>query len=195
MITIIDTLDAVSYTHLDVYKRQEENILWLNERGYMGDVLYEIFEFDVKNPDKEKVKKLRNTNISAIVCEPFMGPPLKRAISVSYTHLDVYKRQPCLPLGVDVHRLEPLPQQLASLCGVLRQIQGTSPAIEDRADHPVVADGLADHLTPASPNINTSRRLDGDLQPLFARTRDDQHLAGDHLVGLADVYKRQWLCP
>ncbi|MFA5633715.1 MAG: DNA methyltransferase [Candidatus Dojkabacteria bacterium] len=65
----------------DALKYSEENILWLNERGYMGDVLYEIFEFDVKNPDKEKVKKLRNTNISAIVCEPFMGPPLKRAIS------------------------------------------------------------------------------------------------------------------
>ncbi len=62
-------------------KYSEENILWLNERGYMGDVLYEIFEFDVKNPDKEKVKKLKNTNISAIVCEPFMGPPLKRVIS------------------------------------------------------------------------------------------------------------------
>lgn len=68
----------------DALKYSEENILWLNERGYMGDVLYEIFEFDVKNPDKEKVKKLRNTNISAIVCEPFMGPPLKRAISYQY---------------------------------------------------------------------------------------------------------------
>lgn len=68
----------------DALKYSEENILWLNERGYMGDVLYEIFEFDVKNPDKEKVKKLKNTNISAIVCEPFMGPPLKRVISHQY---------------------------------------------------------------------------------------------------------------
>ena len=26
-------------------------------------------------PDKDVIKKLKNTNISAIVCEPYMGPP------------------------------------------------------------------------------------------------------------------------
>ena len=53
----------------------EENIRWLNEQGYIGNVVYETFHLDVKKPDSEVVKKLKNTDISAIVCEPFMGPP------------------------------------------------------------------------------------------------------------------------
>jgi tRNA G10 N-methylase Trm11 len=65
----------------DALKYSEENIQWLNERGYMGNIVYDIFKFDVKNPDNLILRKLRNTNISAIVCEPFMGPPLKRVLT------------------------------------------------------------------------------------------------------------------
>lgn len=68
----------------DALKYSQENILWLNEKGYMGNIVYDIFKFDVKNPDKEIVKKLKNTSISAVVCEPFMGPPQKRILSQEY---------------------------------------------------------------------------------------------------------------
>ena len=53
----------------------EENIKWLNGQGYLGNVVYETFKLDVTDPDPEVIKKLKNTEISAIVCEPFMGPP------------------------------------------------------------------------------------------------------------------------
>lgn len=53
----------------------EENIKWLNGQGYLGNVVYETFQLDVTDPDSEIIKKLKNTEISAIVCEPFMGPP------------------------------------------------------------------------------------------------------------------------
>jgi len=59
----------------------DENIRWLNRDGEIKDILYETFIFDVTKPDAEIVKKLRNTNISAIVCEPFMGPPQRSVMS------------------------------------------------------------------------------------------------------------------
>ncbi len=62
-------------------KSTDENIRWLNRDGEIGDVLYEAFKFDVTRADAEVVKKLKNTNISAIVCEPFMGPPQKNIVS------------------------------------------------------------------------------------------------------------------
>ena len=61
----------------------DENIKWLNKQGKLGNIVYETFRLDVKNPEVDIIKKLKNTNISAIVCEPFMGPPQKRIISVS----------------------------------------------------------------------------------------------------------------
>ena len=65
----------------DALKYSEENILWLSKEGNMGNVVYDIFKFDVKNPDNAILKKLRNTNISAVVCEPFMGPPQKNILT------------------------------------------------------------------------------------------------------------------
>lgn len=59
----------------------DENIRWLNRDGEIKDILYETFIFDVTKPDAEIVKKLKNTNISAIVCEPFMGPPQRSVMS------------------------------------------------------------------------------------------------------------------
>lgn len=71
----------------EALKHSEENILWLNEKGYMGNVVYDIFNFDVKNPDNRILKKLRNTNISAIVCEPYMGPPQKKIITERHAQI------------------------------------------------------------------------------------------------------------
>ena len=44
----------------DALEYSQENILWLNEKRYMGNIVYDIFKFDVKNPDKEIVKKLKH---------------------------------------------------------------------------------------------------------------------------------------
>jgi len=59
----------------------EENIKWLNSRGYLGNVVYETFQLDVTKPKAETIKKLKNTEISAIVCEPYMGPPQTSVLS------------------------------------------------------------------------------------------------------------------
>ena len=60
---------SVSYTHLDVYKRQDEwGTWWDEEPGTIKGHLYQ-----------------QNT--------------LRDAFAVSYTHLDVYKRQPVIPIA------------------------------------------------------------------------------------------------
>ena len=63
----VEDLVAVSYTHLDVYKRQE--------RGLLMDVTFE------KNNGKTIIKTVK------------AHPTLVYSKPVSYTHLDVYKRQ------------------------------------------------------------------------------------------------------
>ena len=77
------TMDAVSYTHLDVYKRQVQGI---------GMALYENVQYDKKGhmmnnsfmqykiPTRLDMGRLR------VEFESSYEP-------VSYTHLDVYKRQ------------------------------------------------------------------------------------------------------
>ncbi len=59
----------------------DRNTKWLYENGYITDTLYETFLFDATKPDEDIVRKLKNTDISAIVCEPYMGPPQKKAVS------------------------------------------------------------------------------------------------------------------
>jgi tRNA G10 N-methylase Trm11 len=58
----------------------EENVKWLDEEEIIQDIFYESFRLDVQQPDHEIVKKLSNTDISAIVCEPYMGVPQKRIV-------------------------------------------------------------------------------------------------------------------
>ena len=45
----------------------EANIRWLSDEGFAPDTMFESFRFDVMKPDKDVIKKLKNTNISAIV--------------------------------------------------------------------------------------------------------------------------------
>lgn len=59
----------------------DANVRWLSSEGYISDTLYETFRFDITKPDMEIVKKLKHTDITAVVCEPYMGPPLTRIIS------------------------------------------------------------------------------------------------------------------
>ncbi len=61
----------------------DNNVKWLYKEGYISETLYQTFRFDIKKPDGEVVKKLKHTDIDAIVCEPFMGPPQMRILSES----------------------------------------------------------------------------------------------------------------
>ena len=67
-------INPVSYTHLDVYKRQEQ--------GYTFAVVLDLSKyFDTLN--HEILINLLRKNVKD-----------ERVVPVSYTHLDVYKRQP-----------------------------------------------------------------------------------------------------
>ena len=78
IIICIDVV-SVSYTHLDVYKRQEENNRSLSQK---------IDETNQKMEEtsKKMEEKLEENNKK-------MGEKLEELRAVSYTHLDVYKRQ------------------------------------------------------------------------------------------------------
>ena len=63
---------SVSYTHLDVYKRQDTN------REHLDRILHKV-------GSDYKMFRVEKGNISEMV---------ETQVAVSYTHLDVYKRQP-----------------------------------------------------------------------------------------------------
>ncbi len=69
----------------------DENIKWLDTKGMIGEIKYDIFPLDVKDPDGKTVSKLKKTDISAVVCEPFMGPPQRRIVFAS--RADVFLRR------------------------------------------------------------------------------------------------------
>ena len=59
----------------------DENIKWLEEVGMIGDIQYNVFPLDIKDVEKRKVKELRDTTISAVVCEPYMGPAQRKVVT------------------------------------------------------------------------------------------------------------------
>ena len=69
-------LIAVSYTHLDVYKRQQT--MRRTKAMLMGDLLEEFFA---------------RPYVAAKVAEGRLPDTWREVVAVSYTHLDVYKRQ------------------------------------------------------------------------------------------------------
>jgi tRNA G10 N-methylase Trm11 len=68
-------------------KATGENIIWLAENGYIGDVLYDTFQFDVSHPDPKILRNLDSTEIEAIVFEPYMGPPQTKVLNVQYADM------------------------------------------------------------------------------------------------------------
>ena len=97
----------VSYTHLDVYKRQDlegelcvdrEIELYKLKRNYeelkemlgvvkINDMKYLPVNIEIENCFDDTC--LNNNNLPSVV----MNEKITDLISVSYTHLDVYKRQ------------------------------------------------------------------------------------------------------
>jgi tRNA G10 N-methylase Trm11 len=59
----------------------DENIIWLEEEGMVGDIQYNVFPLDITDAEKRQVKDLKDTGISAVVCEPYMGPAQRKVIS------------------------------------------------------------------------------------------------------------------
>ena len=87
---------TVSYTHLDVYKRQNLiNICWttghISEDCAMAKVVPIFRKGDLKDSDNYRGVSMLNT------CNTLNASILTRQLNaitaVSYTHLDVYKRQ------------------------------------------------------------------------------------------------------
>jgi len=65
----------------------ENNIKWLLGEGQITEnTYYSAFQFDILKPDQGIVNKLKHTDIDAIVCEPYMGPPQTRILSVEYAN-------------------------------------------------------------------------------------------------------------
>ena len=88
---------AVSYTHLDVYKRQELMRLFdvaeidaaLSYPGLI-DILDDAFRSEVIAPKRGQyaIQRPDETDAILLTMPAWSGPD-----AVSYTHLDVYKRQ------------------------------------------------------------------------------------------------------
>ncbi len=58
----------------------EENIKWFSEKNLIGDIKYDLFQLDILNPNRRVINQIKNTDVNAVVCEPYMGPPQKRYI-------------------------------------------------------------------------------------------------------------------
>lgn len=64
-----------------------ENIQWLRDEGMISDTKYNLFPLDIKNVEKKIVKDIKRTGIAAVVCEPFMGPPQRKIMTVHKAEL------------------------------------------------------------------------------------------------------------
>ena len=90
-------LEPVSYTHLDVYKRQlllrlsnllNRNVLyWATARWWQ-------VRFGIVRLKRMRQPELASSFFVYIVCKQCSGV-IGKCRAVSYTHLDVYKRQGC----------------------------------------------------------------------------------------------------
>ena len=91
---MMNVTSAVSYTHLDVYKRQVKEIQErLAELGYFSGSI----DGNFGNSTKEAVELFQEDNsldVTGIVSNEELDLLFSEDVSpVSYTHLDVYKRQ------------------------------------------------------------------------------------------------------
>ena len=85
-----ESTDPVSYTHLDVYKRQLENLFV----GFVVLVVIVALKHGTKGI----------TSYASIFIGIIVGYIVVSIMAVSYTHLDVYKRQVCVLLLRQLHQ-------------------------------------------------------------------------------------------
>jgi len=65
---------------LNAIENSEKNIQWLSEEGLISHTRVKIFPLDIHSVPKKTLKEIKRTGISAIVCEPFMGPPQRGGV-------------------------------------------------------------------------------------------------------------------
>lgn len=70
----------------DISKRSvemaEENIKWFGNRYNDTSTKFKVFKLDVLKPDSRILSLIRKTQIDAIACEPFMGPPQLNVVPI-----------------------------------------------------------------------------------------------------------------
>ena len=103
---------AVSYTHLDVYKRQLQQFRWFHLRQLR--LLDRCTAFGRDAPDAPVRAVTARVRIARLIVPDHRIEPVAQ-IPVSYTHLDVYKRQ--LPIQAQQHR------ELGQLVGFKTQVR------------------------------------------------------------------------
>lgn len=90
----------------------ETNILWLGKKEDIKDLKYSTFVQDITNMDRRTHRKLRLTEIDAIICEPYMGPPQKylikpgRAETLLNAVVELYKPLFQLLENINQHNLK-----------------------------------------------------------------------------------------
>lgn len=57
-----------------------KNIEWMGSQYDLEYSNFRVFNFNIQKPDSKIVGELRHTPISAVICEPYMGPPQKSVI-------------------------------------------------------------------------------------------------------------------
>ncbi len=60
----------------------EKNIKWLAKNYNLTELEYNTFKLDIHKTDYKIARKLKKTDIKAIICEPYMGPPQKRILPI-----------------------------------------------------------------------------------------------------------------
>jgi len=65
----------------DAVENTIENIKWLAENYDITDRRHKIFKMDITRTDSKIIKALKKTEIGAVVCEPFMGPPQRKVLT------------------------------------------------------------------------------------------------------------------
>ena len=98
------SLEAVSYTHLDVYKRQglteektESFVNMLSEIGHESPIEHVSFTFAIEGVSRSLLAQITRHRIASFSVQSqryVREKGFEYVVPVSYTHLDVYKRQP-----------------------------------------------------------------------------------------------------
>jgi tRNA G10 N-methylase Trm11 len=62
----------------------QANIEWYAREAQDTNTKHYLFRLDVLKPDNKILNLIRKTQIDAVVCEPFMGPPQRSVIPIPY---------------------------------------------------------------------------------------------------------------
>lgn len=67
----------------DAIRYSEDNIKWMGDEKMVGDVNFSVFPLNILRPDSKTLRELKNSEVNAVACEPYMGPPQHRPMGVN----------------------------------------------------------------------------------------------------------------